>query len=177
VKRWSLLALAGTAGHHCFERWAGVGMVLEPLLGRRRTNLFWTAIFSWWLTEALTGREGAGAWRAWGAGASVAGAAVHFADWPWSLKWGFLPWLDAAEGLTPERVPAYNTILWVWLVGGVASGLGETERGDRRWLLLGLATAPGLRASARHHFAWAREQARRDPESWSPELLHQGPPR
>ena len=33
VKRWSLLALAGTAGHHGFERWAGVGMVLEPLLG------------------------------------------------------------------------------------------------------------------------------------------------
>ena len=53
----------------------------------------------------------------------------------------------------------------------MASGLFETERGDRRWLALGLASAPGLRASARHHFAWAREQARRDPENWSPELL------
>ena len=70
MKAWSLMALAGTAAHHGFERWAGVGMVLEPLLGRRRTDLFWTAIFTWWLTEALTGREGAGGWRAWGAGSS-----------------------------------------------------------------------------------------------------------
>jgi hypothetical protein len=173
VKGWSLLALAGTAGHHLFERWAGVGMVLEPLLGRRPTNAFWAAVFAWWLFEAGTGRERTSGVRAWGAGSSVAGAVVHFADWPWSLRWGFLPWLDEAEGLTDDLVPAYNTILWVWLVGGAASAVFETQRGDRRKLALGLAMAPLLRASARHHFAWAREQARRDPENWSPELLRQ----
>ena len=120
-------------------------MVLEPWLGRRGSNLFWSAIFAWWLTEAVSGREGASGFRAWGAGMSVAGAVVHFVDWPWSLRWGFLPWLDEAEGLPAERVPAYNTILWVWLAGGVASGLFDTERGDRRWLALGLAAAPALR--------------------------------
>jgi hypothetical protein len=173
VKGWSLLALAGTAAHHGFERWAGVGMVLEPWLGRRRTNALWTALFAWWLVEAGSGREGASGTRAWAAGSSVAGAVVHFADWPWSLHWGFVPLLDEAEGLTPERVPAYNAILWMWLVGGTTSALFETRRGDRRWLAAGLATAPMLLASARHHFAWAREQARRDPENWSPELLRQ----
>ena len=173
MKPLSLLALAGTAGHHGFERWAGVGMVLEPWLGRRGSNLFWSAIFAWWLTEAVSGREGASGFRAWGAGMSVAGAVVHFVDWPWSLRWGFLPWLDEAEGLPAERVPAYNTILWVWLAGGAASGLFDTQRGDRRWLALGLAGGPALHKSARHHFAWAREQARRDPERWSPELLRQ----
>jgi hypothetical protein len=171
VKPWSLLALAGTAAHHGFERWAGVGMVLEPLLGRRRTNGFWSAMFTWWLAEALSGRPGGSGWRAWAAGTSVAGSVVHFADWPWSLRWGFLPWLDEAEGLTSDLVPPYNVILWTWLVGGSASALAETERGDRRWLALGLAMAPVLRASARHHFAWAREQARLDPENWSQELL------
>ncbi len=173
VKPLSLLALAGTAAHHGFERWAGVGLVLEPWLGRRRAEVFWSAIFAWWLTEAVTGREGASGFRAWGAGMSVAGAVVHFADWPWSLRWGFLPWLDEAEGLTPERVPAYNTILWVWLVGGAASGLFETGAATAAGSRSGWPAHPAMRASARHHFAWAREQARRDPESWSPELLCQ----
>jgi hypothetical protein len=30
---------------------------------------------------------------------------------------------------------------------------------------------PILLASAQHHFRWAREQAKRDPERWSPALL------
>ena len=33
-----------------------------------------------------------------------------------------------------------------------------------------LARFEPLRRSVRHHFAWAREQARRDPAHWSPAL-------
>ena len=98
---------------------------------------------------------------------------VHFADWPWSLRWGFLPWLDEAEGLPAERVPAYNTILWVWLVGGAASAVVRDRARGPALAGAGARRRPGPAQSARHHFAWAREQARRDPESWSPELLRQ----
>ncbi len=38
---------------------------------------------------------------AFNAGIGVAGVAVHFAAWPWSLHNG-LPMLDEAEGLTDD---------------------------------------------------------------------------
>jgi hypothetical protein len=46
----------------------------------------------------------------------------------------------------------------------------ETPRRARPWALAGLALGEPLRRSARHHFRWAREQARREPERWSPAL-------
>jgi hypothetical protein len=55
-------------------------------------------------------------------------------------------------------------------VGGVGSALLETRREHAKFALAGIATAPPLLASARHHFKWARAQARRDPRRWSPGL-------
>jgi hypothetical protein len=43
-------------------------------------------------------------------------------------------------------------------------------RHARPWALAGLLMAEPLRRSARHHFKWAREQARKDPDRWSPAL-------
>jgi hypothetical protein len=107
---------------------------------------------------------------AFNAGVGVAGAIVHFVDWPWTARFGVVPWLDEAEGLPPERLDAYNSVLWAWLVAGLGSAALETAPGHRRYFAAGLATGPLLLASARHHFEWAREQARRDPENWSPAL-------
>src|SRR4029077_11211063 len=45
----------------------------------------------------------------------------------------------------------------------------------RKWAFLGLALGEPLRRSAVHHFRWAREQAERDPEGWSPVLRSSGP--
>ena len=75
------------------------------------------------------------------------------------------------RGAAARAARRYNTILWLWLVGGVGSALFETRPAHRKWVALGAATAPALLASARHHFSWAREQARREPELWSPALL------
>jgi hypothetical protein len=170
-KPFNALAAIGTAAHHGFERWAGVGVFLEPWLGRRKTNLFWSVVMPLWLYSALAGRHRDEPLLAFNAGVAIAGALVHFTDWPWSLRMGVFPWLDQAEGLPPERLTAYNTILWGWLVGGVASVVAETRRSHLKFAAAGVATAPLLRASARHHFQWAREQAERDPESWSRFLL------
>jgi hypothetical protein len=165
------LAAIGTAAHHGFERWAGVGVFLEPWLGRRKTNVLWSALMPFWFFSALAGRERDEPLLAFNAGVAVAGALVHFGDWPWSLRFGVIPWLDEAEGLPPPQLAAYNTILWAWMLGGVGSIVAETRPAHLKFAAAGVATAPLLLMSARHHFRWAREQAKRDPGSWSPYLL------
>jgi hypothetical protein len=170
VRPFNFLASLGTAAHHGFERWAGVGVFLEPWLGSRKTNAFWCAVMPFWFYRAFRPRERDEPLLAFNAGVAIAGALVHFSEWPWSLRLGVFPWLDEAEGLPPEQLTAYNSILWGWLLGGVASVIAETKRDDLKFAAAGVATAPLLRASARHHFKWAREQAQRDPESWSPYL-------
>lgn len=170
-KPLNALATAGAAGHNAFERWAGVGVFLEPWIGRRATNALWGVGLPIGFVRALVGDERDEPMLAFNAGVAIAGALVHFADWPWSLRWKLLPWLDEAEGLTSKQLPAYNVILWAWLTAGVGSVLFETKRKDLKYAAAGVATAPLLLASARHHFAWAKEQALRDPEHWSPALV------
>jgi len=46
-----------------------------------------------------------------------------------------------------------------------------SKRGSRGFALAGLLNFPILLVSAQHHFRWAREQAKRDPERWSAALL------
>lgn len=166
----NVVATLGSAAHHLFERRAGVGVFLEPWLGRRATNAFWSVVLPYGLVSASRGRERDRPMLAFNAGISTAGALVHFSEWPWTLRFGVLPLLDEAEGLRPEQMPAYNAILLTWLVAGAASALLETRREHARFVLAGLATAPLLAASARHHFAWASEQAKHDPANWSPAL-------
>lgn len=170
-KPFNVLAALGSAAHNGFERWAGVGVFLEPWLGRRRTDAVWSVALPFWLWRATRGGPRDEPLLAFNAGVAIAGALVHFADWPWSLRFGVLPWLDEAEGLPPEQLSVYNTVLWLWLLGGVASVAFETRPEHRKWAAAGVATAPALLASARHHFTWAREQARRDPDHWSAALL------
>jgi hypothetical protein len=107
---------------------------------------------------------------AFNAGIGAAGVAVHFKAWPWSLH-GRLPMLDEAEGLREDQLPAYNAVLWAWGIASALSLVTETRSGSRRFAMAGLLNFPILLASAQHHFRWAREQARRDPERWSAALL------
>jgi hypothetical protein len=165
------LATLGAAAHNGFERHAGVGVFLEPWIGRRATNVLWSVALPAGFLRALIGDDRDGPMLAFNAGVAIAGMGVHFADWPWSLRWGLLPWLDQAEGLTPEQMPCYNALLWAWLVGGIGSVALETRRSNLKYALAGIATAPLLLESARHHFAWAKQQARRDHERWSAALL------
>jgi hypothetical protein len=171
AKPLNAIATAGSAAHHAFERRAGVGVFLEPWLGRRKTDGFWSVMLSYGFITALRGRRRDEPTLAFNAGIATAGALVHFSEWPWSLRLGFIPWLDEAEGLAPAQMPAYNTILLTWLLSGAGSILLETRRENLKFALAGLCTAPLLAMSARHHFAWAAEQARQDPARWSASLL------
>jgi hypothetical protein len=170
-KPLNALATLGAAGHNGFERWAGVGVFLEPWIGRRASNMLWGVTLPVGFERALRGGERDAPLLAFNAGIAIAGMVVHFVDWPWSLRWGLVPWLDEAEGLTPAQLPAYNAILWAWLIGGAGSVLIETHREHLKYAVAGMATAPLLLESARHHFAWAKLQARRDPAHWSAALI------
>jgi hypothetical protein len=167
---FAALSTLGLFAHNAFETRAGVGLVFEPQLGRRGAGALWGALIPLGLLAAARGGRGAERLSALNAGVGVAGVAVHFKAWPWSLHGG-LPMLDEAEGLREDQLPAYNAVLWAWGVSSVLSLLVETRPGSRRFALAGLLEFPLLLASARHHFRWAREQARREPERWSPALL------
>ncbi len=170
--KWlNALASLGTGAHHWFERRAGVGVFLEPWLGRRRTNQVWLTLVPLNVAQALRPTRATEPALAFSAGVSVAGMVVHFTEWPWSLRGGVLPWLDEAEGLPASKLFAYNSLLWAWGCAGVGSAVLETRPEHRRFVLAGLATGPLLLLSARHHFRWAAEQARLHPEDWSPELV------
>lgn len=160
----------GLFAHHAFEARAGVGLVFEPQLGRRGALALWGVYFPLTLLAAGRGDKGAERLSAFNAGIGVAGVAVHFKAWPWSLHGG-LPMLDQAEGLREDQLPAYNAVLWAWGIASALSLLTEARSGSRRFALAGFLNFPILLASAQHHFRWAREQARREPERWSPALL------
>ena len=75
----------------------------------------WGAYFPLMLAAAAATARPHERLSAFNAGIGVAGVAVHFKAWPWSLHGG-VPMLDEAEGLSEEQLPAYNAVLWFWLV-------------------------------------------------------------
>ncbi len=156
----------GLLAHNAFETRAGVGLVFEPFIGRRGAYTLWGGYFPLMLAAALREGEMARRLTAFSAGIGVAGVAVHFKAWPWSLHGG-VPMLDEAEGLGEDQLPAYNAVLWFWLVCSALSLPAANRPGSRRFALAGLLNFPILLASAQHHFRWAREQAEREPERWS----------
>jgi hypothetical protein len=175
VRLRRLAAVGSTLGllaHNTFETRAGVGLVFEPFLGRRGAYALWGGYFPAMLAAALGRSEAARRLTAFSAGIGVAGVAVHFKAWPWSLHGG-LPMLDEAEGLREDQLPTYNAVLWFWLLSSVLSLRDANRPGARRFAAAGLLNFPILLASARHHFSWAREQALREPERWSPALREQ----
>jgi hypothetical protein len=109
---------------NAFETRAGVGLVFEPFIGRRGAYALWSAYFPLMLTAAARDGENARCLSAFSAGIGVAGVAVHFKAWPWSLHKG-LPMLDEAEGLSEDQLPAYNAVLWFWLVCSARTGALE----------------------------------------------------
>ena len=100
------------------------------------------------------------------AGTGLGGMAVHFTLWPWAVRRG-VPVLTEAEGLSDRQLPAYNAILWCWALASIGALLREVPKGSRRWFVLGVLNALPLRASAKHHFRWASEQARTNPAWWN----------
>lgn len=157
----SALTAAGAAAHHLFERRAGLGLPLEPWLGRCGSDIIWILALPTWALLSLT-RSRTAPLLAAANGAALATVAVHFAEWPWHLR-GALPILTAAEGLPKRALGPYNFILLAWSATAITALACETRRGERLAALGGLATFWPVRTLARHHYRWLatiRPQAR-----------------
>ena len=164
---WAVATATLTAAHHGFELSSGVGLVLQPELGLGPAGALWGTQVPVWIALAAKGdRRWDKLLAAW-SGAALAGALVHFFLWPWRRNRLGLPVLIEAEGLRAESLPAYNAILYAWGVASVFAIVREVTPGSRRWALVGLATLPLLRRSARHHFSWLTEVAVTDPRWWN----------
>ena len=167
TRPFSALAAVGTAAHHGYELRSGVGLVFEPFLGRRGAVALWSVALPLYAFWSLTGRCPRLVANA--NGSALAGGIVHFVLWPWRVQRG-VPTLTEAEGLTPEQLPAYNAVLHLWIASAALALARETPPHARLAALAGLLSFDPLRRSARHHFGWAREQALREPDRWSPAL-------
>ncbi len=164
---WTVLAAAGTAAHHGFELSQGVGLVLQPELGLRGAGALWgTQIPVWVALAARGGRRWDKLLALW-SGAALGGVVVHFLLWPRRRNKIGIPTLTEAEGIRASRLPAYNTILRVWFVASVLSIMGEISPRDRKWALVGFATLPLLRRSAKHHFTWLVHEAGTNAAWWN----------
>ena len=160
------LTAVATATHHVFELVAGTGLVFQPYLGLGPASAFWSVSLPGWLVLAAGGSRRWDRPLAFLAGLSIGGAIVHFTLWPFEVRRG-IPVLVEAEGLRPEQLPAYNGVLYAWALSAAAALCIETPRRARGWAVAGALAAVPLRASARHHFAWIREQARTNPAWWN----------
>jgi hypothetical protein len=148
----SALTAVGASAHHLFERRAGLGLPLQPWLGRRASDIIWGLALPAWALLSLTGSRRAPLLAA-ANGAAVATVVVHFAQWPWRRQ-GALPLLTAAEGLPECALGPYNFILLAWSATAITALACETRRGERVAALGGLATFWPARALARHHYRW-----------------------
>jgi hypothetical protein len=171
ARPFTALTAVGTAAHHGFELGSGVGLVFEPFLGRRGSLALWAAALPAWIAGACFGSSARmEKWLALNNGMGLSGGIVHFIEWPWEIRAG-IPHLTEAEGMSHDRLPAYNAILHFWIAAGVLALAVETPRHARTWAFVGLMMGEPLRRSAIHHFKWARKQARKHPEKWSAALL------
>ena len=156
----------GTVAHHGFELGKGVGLVLQPELGLAGASAFWTALLgsAFGMTFAESSK-----WDkalAFGVGANIGGAAIHFILWPWELRSG-IPALTEAEGLPDEDLVQYNTVLNLWALAGIGALVKEVPSGARRYALLGFLSVLPLQKHARFHFRWLKEQAEKNPAWWN----------
>ena len=163
---FTALTAVGTAAHHGYELNAGVGLVFQPWMGLGGSIAYWSTNLPFLFWAAARGGDRFDKPLAFANGTALAGAAVHFAIWPWQVRAG-LPMLTEAEGLSSRQLPAYNAILWLWALASIGAFLREVPTGSRRWFVLGALNALPFRASAKHHFKWAAEQARTNPAWWN----------
>jgi hypothetical protein len=162
-----VLAGAATAAHHGFELSNGLGLVWQPEFGLAGASALWGTQIPICMALAARGAKRWDKGLAIWSGANLGAAILHFLLWPSQRNRLGLPVLTEAEGLDASRLPAYNTLLYVWGAASVLSIAREISPRDRRWALVGIAALPLMRKSAQHHFSWMTEQAETNPTWWN----------
>lgn len=160
------LTCLGLTGHQVFELLGGAGIFFQRYVGMGGALGLWAYGVAAWLRVAARGSRRWDAPLAFAAGSSVATVVLHFDLWPWSLH-GPLPLLDEAEGFPPGYLPAYNAVLYAWLLAAIGAIALDTPPPARRWSVTGFVAALPLAHEARRHFLWVHEQSQRNPSWWN----------
>ncbi len=167
ARPWSVAAAGLTAAHHAVELSAGVGLVFQAELGLVGASALWGLQLPTWAALAARGGRRCDGVLAATAGTALAGSLVHWAIWPRRRGPLGLPVVTEAEGLPEGILPAYSALLHVWAAAAALAVVVDAPRESRRWALAGLAAAPVLALSARHHFTWIRREALERPAWWN----------
>ena len=154
------LSVAGLAAHVFFELAAGVGMPLASVVGPTPAAALW-AVSSrgTWRAAATRPASSDPAFALLNAFA-LAAVLGHLSGWPRRRTRLGLPWLKECEGLGPDLMPAYNSILY--FSGGTAliGLLGENRSSSRRLPVLLLSLTPVFVAAQHAEFRHLIQRAR-----------------
>jgi hypothetical protein len=166
---WTRLAAAGLAGHVVFELTAGVGMPLASVVGPAPAAALWALATAG--VQRAAGQRGRDTALAVTNGVGLAAVVAHLTGWPRRWTRVGLPWLTECEGLGPDLMGWYNSIVYA---GGVAAvvALAVENRNAPRWAgLAPLALVPLLiRVQHAEHRRLVRI-ARRRPGWWNRRLV------
>jgi hypothetical protein len=166
---WTRLGTCGMAAHVFYEYSAGVGMPYASRLGPIGAPLVWASAAA--AVHRQAGRRSEEWDRAFALvnGLYLGAVLGHYAGWPHTARLG-VPWLTQCEGLKGPLMPAYNLMLLLSGVSGLAALRTECGRHAPWGLFAALSLAPLMvRAQHREHERLVAE-ARRRPAWWNRRL-------
>ncbi|GAB2651392.1 hypothetical protein [Kribbella swartbergensis] len=163
--RWGVL---GLAGHVYFELGAGVGMPFASVIGPAPAAGLWAAATTKTLREL--GRPEGATLAGLVNGFGVAAMIGHLSAWPTRRTRLGLPWLRDCEGLGPELMPAYNTILYLTGAAAVGGLLRESRHRFASGVVLPMVAVPVIAAAQRWEYRRLRQQAQLRPTWWTRRL-------
>jgi hypothetical protein len=165
----------GTAAHVFYELASGVGMPAASVVGPVPAVAAWATATAGVLGSA--GRADPSHDRAFASlnGLFLAAVIGHYVAWPWTRRG--LPWLADCEGLGSERMPVYNTILYLSGGAALAGLLLENRDGRARAALLAVSLVPVTVVLQRREFRRLQELAWRRPGWWNRRLRRAAPSR
>jgi hypothetical protein len=161
------LTVVGLAGHVAFELGAGAGVPLASVLGPYPAAGLWTLVTggTWW--AASTGSASADRFLAAVNGFGLAAVTAHLAGWPTRRTRTGLPLLRDCEGLGPELMPYYNSVLYLSAATALLATLRENRTAPVRLSLAMLGLAPALVAFQHWEHRRLVREGRTTPRWWN----------
>jgi hypothetical protein len=165
------LSVLGAGAHVFFELAAGVAMPFASVLGPAGAVAAWTGGVAGLARAAAVRPASSDRGLAVFNGIAVAAVVAHLAAWPKRRTRLGVPWLEDCEGLGPELMPYYNSILYASLGTAVAAIATENRSSPRSVAPAAAAVAVPLLVKAQHvEFRRLQEMARERPGWWNRRL-------
>jgi hypothetical protein len=164
------LTVASLVGHLAFELVAGVGTPLASILGPYAAAGVWTLATGGVWRVARAGQESDDKVLSAVNGFGVAAVAAHLAGWPTRRTRTGLPWLRECEGLEPELMPYYNSVLYFSAAAALVATARENRTAPKHLPLAMLGLVPALIGFQHWEHQRLQRQAHARPRWWNRRL-------